>query len=263
MKKYKSIKPSLAEVNSWSLNEVLIPRNMVAMSALVSSEALDNYRKKHATDEGLSPSYTALILKAVYGVLKKYPEANRAIIGPPFFKKIIHFNSYDINVAVEKDLPNIPGQAYAPTIRNVDTKSVLEITKELKFYAQCTEANDRHYSLFMRILRYTPWPFAKWIISLPYWIPSLWQQHKGGACWVNSPSKTGPDLAITAWPWPITFSFGVIKKRALVIDDEVKAVNTIPLIISFDRRLMGGGPAGRIFSEFKRIVEEADPSIYN
>ena len=75
---------------------------------------------------------------------------------------------------------------------------------------------------------------------------------------MNAPSKSGADLVFTVWPWPTTFSFGVVKTRPFVVDDKVVAAPTIPLVIVFDRRLIGGGPAGRVFAEFKRIVEEAE-----
>ena len=57
---------------------------------------------------------------------------------------------------------------------------------------------------------------------------------------VNSPSKAGADWLQTVWPWPMTFSFGVVKKRPLVVANKVEAQETMPLILDFDRRIMGG-----------------------
>ncbi len=249
--------PSLAETNSWSMNSVMEPKHIVTMSSLACARKLEQLREGYRFRGEEAPSYTALIIKAVSSVIQKHPEINRAIIGPPFLKRVVSFHSSDINVAVEKNLPNIPGHAYAPTIRDVAHKDLSEITEELKFYARCNEKTDRHFALFMRILRYLPWPIATGLLNLPYWFPSLWAKHRGGGCWVNSPSKSGADLVFTVWPWPTTFSFGVVKTRPFVVDDKVVAAPTIPLVIVFDRRLIGGGPAGRIFAEFKRIVEEA------
>ncbi|MBL7689603.1 MAG: 2-oxo acid dehydrogenase subunit E2 [Bdellovibrionaceae bacterium] len=231
---------------------------MVTMSSLVSARRLEQVRQHYQSHAKEPPSYTALILKAVAAVIRQHPELNRAIIGPPFFRRIVKFDRCDLNVAVEKSLPNIPGHAYAPTIRNVDKKTLAEITTELKYYAQCTEENDRHFALYMRILRYVPWPFAAAILNLPSWIPSLWARHRGGGCWVNAPSKSGADLVFTIWPWPVTFSFGVVKTRPFAVGDDVVAEPTIPLLMVFDRRLMGGGHAGRIFADFRRLIEEAD-----
>lgn len=258
MENHKTIIPSLADTNSWSMAHILEPKFMVNMTVLASAAKLESLRELQRSKGLPVPSYTALIMKAVVGALKKHPEANRAILGMPFFRRIVQFNNYDINVAVEKNLKNIPGQAYAPTVRNVDKKSIIQITEELKFYAHSDEKNDKHLSLFLRILKYIPWPFANAILNMPYRFPHLWIRHKGCACWVNAPSKSGADLVFTYWPWPITFSFGIVKKRPFIVEDKVVSETTIPLLMVFDRRLMGGGPAGRFFAEFKRIIEEAD-----
>lgn len=253
----------MAEINSWAMANILMPQYMVNMTSLASAEKLEALRELYRSKNLPAPSYTALIMKAVAGVLKRHPEANRAILGFPFFRRIIQFNNFDINVAVEKNLENIPGQAYAPTIRNVDKKNVTQLTEELKFYAQSDVKTDKHLALFIRILKYIPWPFANFILNFPYLFPHLWERHRGCACWVNSPSKSGADLVFTYWPWPITISFGVVKKRPMVVNNQVVAEVSIPLLMVFDRRLMGGGPAGRIFAEFKRIIEEADPEVFD
>lgn len=262
MNNFKVIKPSMAEINSWSMNSMLNPSNMVNVTVLASAAKLEALREEYRSKNLLVPSYTALIMKAVSGVLKKHPEMNRAVIGFPFFKKIVQFGSFDINVAVEKKLENIPGQAYAPTIREVDKKSLIQITEELKFYANCDEKSDKHFALFLKILKYVPWPLAYFILNFPSQIPNMWARHRGCACWVNSPSKSGADLVFTYWPWPITFSFGVVKKRPFVVADQVVSEDTIPLLMVFDRRIMGGGPAGRIFADFKKIIEEGDPEVF-
>lgn len=263
MNNFTLISPNLSETNSWSMNDIMEPKYMVTMSSLASAKKLELIRNEYKSKGKEPPSYTALILKAVSEVIKKYPEVNRTIIGPPFFRKIVKFEHFDINVAIEKSLPNLPGQAYTTPIRNIDQKNALNITEELKFLAQCNEENNEQYALFMKILKYIPWPFAKWLINFPYWSPKMWLKYRGGACWVNAPSKSGADLVFTVWPWPVTFSFGIVKERPVVINSQVMAETTIPLLMVFDRRLMGGGPAGRIFAEFKKIIEDADPKIFS
>lgn len=262
MKQSISILPTLSNINAWSMNDIMDPNHMVTMTCLASAKKIDEIRKSYKENGKVSPSYTALIIKATYLLIKRHPKINRAIIGPPFFRRIIQFNNFDINVAVEKDLPNIIGQAYAPTIKNVDKKNVVEITNDLQFFAKCTEENDNNFKLFMNILKFVPYPFAKWLLNLPFWFPFFWIKHKGCACWVNSPAKSGADLIFTVWPWPITFSFGSVKERPWVIDGQLVVESTIPLTMVFDRRLLGGGPAGRFFSEFKKIIEDADCELF-
>lgn len=259
---YKVTSPLNANLNAWGLADVMIPAHMVMLTSLSSVKKIENFRQERKKAGKCVPSYTAIILKAVALIIEKYPEINRAIIGPPFFKRIVQFYNYDINIAVEKNIPNTPGQAYSPTIKNVNKKNIDELTKELRFYSSCEEKDDKNLKLFLSLLKYCPYPLGKWILNLPMYFPSLWLKYKGCACWVNSPTKSGIDQVITTWPWPVTFSFGVVKKRPIVVNDSLIIEETMPLIMAFDRRLMGGGPAGRIFVEFKHLLEEADPMIF-
>ena len=144
---------------------------------------------------------------------------------------------------------------YAEPIRDTLTKSLDDITRELHDLGGCDETNNAGYRLYRQILRLVPWPFSVWVINMPHWVPSLWVKHRGCACWVNAPSKAGADMVFTSWPWPITFSFGVVKKRPVAVGDEVKAQLTMPIMMVFDRRVMGGGPAGRVMADFKRCLE--------
>lgn len=245
------------------MNDIMVPQNMVTMVSEIDAAGLHRLREK-ARAAGLPPpSYTAIIIKAVSRVLEKNPQANRAILGPPFFRSLYQFDGTNINVAVEKDLPHLPGMAYAPTIHNVTTKSLREITSELQTLARSTEDNDPGFRDFMRILRRVPSPISNWLINIPYWFPSFWSKYRGCAAWVNAPSKAGADLVMTTWPWPLTFSFGIVKLRPFLVEvtgetPRLEAGLTIPLVLSFDRRIMGGGPASRLFAEFQNILMRAD-----
>ena len=252
----KIVPVTRAEKTSWGMNEVLKPAYMVTMVAQVDATEMEQLRKHSKQNGHLPPSFTSLVVKAASTTMMKNPQANRAILGFPFFRKLYQFQNANISVAVEKNLPSMPGQAYAAPIYNTYYKSLDEITVELKELAVCDESNDNEFKTFMRILKYVPRPFSLWLINAPYWFPSLWAKHRGSACWVNAPSKAGAELVFTTWPWPITFSFGVVKKRPVVIADQVQVRLTMPVVMVFDRRIMGGGPAGRIFAEFCEILEK-------
>jgi len=255
MNKYSRIKVSQAEVTSWAMNEKLIPAYMVTMIGEIDATCLEKLRGA-AKHEGRSPpSFTALVLKAAALTMKKNPEANRAILGPPFFRRLHQFHNTDISIAIEKNLPYLPGQAHAEPIERAHEKTLEQITSELRDLAQCDESNNPRFRMFMKILKFVPYPVNLWMINSVYWDPSLWVQHRGCAAWVNAPSKSGASLVFATWPWPITFSFGVVKMRPFVVDDKVEARPVMPLVMVFDRRIMGGGPAGRIFSDFMDILK--------
>ena len=242
------------------MNDAMTPANMVTLVAEADATAMGRLRAR-ARAAGAVPSYTALVIRAAALTLQRNPEANRAILGPPLWRRLYQFHNIDISVAIEKALPGLPGQAFAAPVRDTLSKSAVQIGAELQALARCDETTDARYALWMKVLRRVPRPISLWLINLPYWSPKLWVHHRGCAAWVNAPSKSGADLVMTIWPWPISFSFGVVKKRPVVIDDQVQVRSTMPLVMVFDRRIMGGGPAGRIFAQFKQILEQADSEL--
>lgn len=259
MKLMEKLNVTRAERTAWAMNDVMDPVYMVTMMSELDATPIENLRTTaRQRGGGHAPSYTAIIMKTVAMVMTKNPDANRAILGLPFFKKLFQFKNVDISVAVEKNLPYLPGLAYAPTIKNTLQKSLSEISNELQLLSKCDEANHAGYSQYMGILRRVPRPLSNILINLPYYLPFLWVKYRGCAAWVNAPSKAGADLVVTTWPWPLTFSFGIVKKRPLVVNDQIEARLTIPLVMVFDRRIMGGGPASRIFAQFQEMLSQAD-----
>ena len=251
-----------AEANAWAMNGELRPAHMVTLVAEADATAMESLRERARTRGAVAPSYTALVVKAAALTMRRNPQANRAIIGPPLFRRLWQFRRCDICVAVEKGLPSLPGQPYVSPIRDPDTKSPEAITGELHELAACDEATHPGYRLYMRILRHVPRPISTFLVRLPTLVPRLWVEHRGCAAWVNAPSKAGADLVMTTWPWPISFSFGVVRKRPVVVDDDrVEARLTMPLVMIFDRRIMGGGPGSRLLAQFRQILEHADVEL--
>jgi len=240
------------------LNRMLNPANMVTMVSEIDASAVVRLREDSRAATGRVPSYTAIVMRAAARMLKAHPEANRAIIGFPGFRKLVQFHTTDIGVAVEKSLPLLPGAAFAVPVGNTAEKSLLELTDELQALAHCTEEDNPAFRLYQRILKYVPPFLSYWLINMPAWIPALWVKHRGSAAWVNAPSRAGADTVTTTWPWPITFSFGIVKPRPFVVDGRLEVRSTMPVVMVFDRRIMGGGPASRLFAEFQRCLVEAN-----
>lgn len=238
------------------MNDVMRPAYMVTMITDLDATQIAAIRDRYKQAGLNAPSYTAIVIKTAALMMRRNPQANRAILGLPLFKKLYEFENIDISVAVEKSLPFLPGQALAETITSTLDKSLFTISEELKkFVSDTTDTNER-WRTFSQILRFVPRPVSNLLINLPYQFPSLWVKHRGCACWVNAPAKAGADLVFTTWPWPITFSFGKVKMRPVVVGDEVVARLTMPLVMVFDRRIMGGGPASRIFAQAVEVLQE-------
>lgn len=259
MNAHETLKVSNAERSFWAMNEGAVePAHMVTMASEIDASAVRRLRENFRTAGPRVPSYTAIAIRAAARVLAEHPEANRGIMGLPGFRRLVQFHSDDIAVAAEKDLPLAPGTPLAMPIRGCTSKPLLEITDELHALVTCDEHNNAQYARYIWILKHVPAPLSAWLIKVPQWFPSQWTRYRGAAAYVNAPTRAGVDLVVSVWPWPITFSFGVVKERPIVIDGHIEARYTMPLSMSFDRRIMGGGPASRVFATYQRLLHDAD-----
>lgn len=260
--KYKILKTDRITKAFWTLNKELKPETRVAFERMIDATELDLLRNKQEEETSIKPSYTSLIVKAASIALKEFPYANRALIGVPFFLKLVQFTSMDITVAVERSVPGAEEHiVLADTIYDVEQKTLAEITKELKILTNADFDNNPRWKLFHSILTKLPVFVSKWIIRMPGFFPSLWIKHRGNACMVNSPAKYGIDLIVVDQIWPLTISFGWAKERPIALDGELKVRKTMPLIIFFDRRVMVGAPAARFFNRLAEILEKATTEI--
>lgn len=236
----------------WSLNDEMRPECKVTFVKEIDATAMDQKRLKAQATNGHRPSYTALIVEAAAKILKKYPITNRGLTGPFFFKRLVQFNSIDIAVAVEKDMPDSEAVVLTHILRSCDEMTPQKISEELSI-ALTTETE--RWQLFSKVLNRIPPFLCKWILRLAAYLPSQWVEHRGGACFVNSPAKYGIDLVIADMLWPLTFSFGEVKERPIVLNGRLEVRRTVALTMIFDRRIMQGAVAARIFNDYCESLE--------
>lgn len=223
----------------------------VAMLSEVDMSNSIALREKIGNDTGQRPSYTALVAAAIAKAVKTHQYANRIPLEYPFFKRIVQLDDINITIAVERDTPGLEQATYAGTISNIDQLSISEISAELKKISSTEGVHGDRWNLFRRLVTRTPPPLARFILRFPRLWPSLWMEHRGGAIMISSPAKYGVDMLVGNWPWPIGFSFGLVKERPIAIAGKVEVRPTMMLTMSFDRRLMAGAPAARFFNAVK------------
>ncbi|KAF0221868.1 MAG: dehydrogenase catalytic domain-containing [Geobacteraceae bacterium] len=245
----------------WTLNDEMRPVYNVTFVREIDATSMGNLRTTVQKTTGIKPSYTTLVVKAAAIALKEFPTANRAILGLSFFKRLVQFNSIDITVAVERNVPGAEAVVLADTIYNIPTKSLEDITKELHELTEADFDSNPRWRLFYSLLSRLPVFITKWLIRLPRYFPGMWTKHRGCACFVNSPAKYGIDFIVADMLWPLTVSFGWIKERPLVVNGELTVRKTMPLIIIFDRRIMAGAPAARFFNRLAEILENAEKEL--
>lgn len=232
--------------------------NKVAMIAEIDMTNAINFREKYYQLNQTKPSYTALIAKSIAMALEEHPHANRLITGLPFFKTIHQFSNTHIAVAVERDLKADGKQVYVAVMRDVGDKNLKEIHNDLYNKAHQSPEEDTDFQEFLSIIKRFPTFLAYAILSIPKLHKNLWQKFRGGSVLISSPCKYGVDTLVGHWNWPLGVSFGLIKKRPIVIDDQIEARFTMNLTFSFDRSLMLGAPAAQFLNCIANHLRNAD-----
>lgn len=229
----------------------------VAMLSEIDMTSAETVRTSVAVSAGVKPSYTAFVAKAVSLTLREQPHANRVPVEWPFWRRVVQLHRVDMTVAVERDQPGIEQAVFAGTIRNTDKLDLPALTQELQSLAQATEETSERWQTMKWIVERLPAPLAIFILSMPGRSAALWVKHRGGAVMISSPAKYGVDVMVGAWPWPLGFSFGLVKDRPIAIEGRVVVRPTMTLTMSFDRRLMAGAPAARFFRSVCGRLENA------
>lgn len=259
MSQYKILKRNrYFEVLGYLNNENRV-NDKVGMVIDIDLTHLQLVRNKLFIQTGLKPTYTTFLVKAIAQTLIEQKHANRFTLDLPFYKRVVQLEgSADVSVAVEKDRPEIEQAVYVATVRDADKKSLTEIAAELKFFAGASSETDERWKAMQMVVEKIPFLWlSKLLISFPKYFPSLWIKHRGGAAVVSSPSKYGVDTMIGSWPWPLGFSFGLVKDRVIAVNGQAEVRQTMSVSFSFDRRLMGGAPAARFFRAVCDKLENA------
>lgn len=176
--------------------------------------ALLELRKKYAPafkENGTRLTLTSFALKAVCGALRAHPIFNASL--DESSNQIVFKDYYHIGIAVDTDAGLL-----VPVIRNVDQKSILDLSKELESLA--AKARDRKVSL-------DDLQGGTFTISN--------QGGIGGAQF--TPIVNKPEVAI------LGLGRGLLKP--VVKDSQIVQRTMLPIAVSYDHRVIDGGTAAR------------------
>ncbi len=228
----------------------------VKFSELVDLTNVEELRRAQRDQGDLVYTYTTYLIRAVADSLVSFEYANRRVFRSPLSflsgPSLQKFESVDIAVAAEWDMKEVPSAAFVDVLRGANQKSSSSITHWLSDLYHHDSIPNLQLTNFKKLIRYLPARLAALLATLPKWVPSLWVKYRGGSVLISSPGKYGVDSIQAVWAWPIGFSFGFVKKRAVVKANELTVVPSFYLTMSFDRRIMAGASAARFF---KHVVD--------
>lgn len=175
------------------------------------------------TDAGEAPLYKLsvndLVIKALAMALKAVPDANVTWTEAGMLKH----KSADVGVAV-----SIPGGLITPVVRNADTKTLSQISNEMKDLA----ARARKRKL-------KP------------------EEYQGGSSAVSNLGMFGVKdfAAVINPPHATILAVGAGEERAIVEKGEIRVATMMTVTLSTDHRAVDGALGAELLAAFKRYIE--------
>jgi pyruvate dehydrogenase E2 component (dihydrolipoamide acetyltransferase) len=180
--------------------------------------ALMELRKKHADSykaKGAPLTVTTFALKALVAALKKHPIFNASL--DEATQEIVFKNYFHIGIAVDTEQGLI-----VPVIRDVDQKSLLDLSKELAALAE--RARDRKITA---------------------------DEMKGGSFTISNQGAIGGGhfTPIVNLPEAAILGLGKGALKPVVVNGKIEPRLMLPLTIAYDHRIIDGGTAARFTVE--------------
>ncbi len=238
------------------------------MSELDLTHAEEWIRKNEDKTNGPRITITHLTARAIALAMKKYPDLNGYIR----FRKIYLRESVDIFFQVMTEHESGRMDLTGIQIQEADRKDVFEIAREMeeKVSAVRSKKNtelQKTARLFDKFPGWAVWlllrivPFISYTLNLKF--PGIPRDHFGG-CMISNVGGLGIDAAWAPLvPYsrvPLILILGGIKKRPLVVDDEIKIRKTMRICSTIDHRFCDGA----LLSKMSKIVEKCfrEPDKY-
>lgn len=215
----KDIRKKIAERLSRSYDEALHTALTIEVDASKMVELHEKLLPEIQKSVGARLTYTAFLVKAAASALKEHPTMNSTLDGEEV--KIFEDMNIGIAIAVEDGL-------LVPVIKKADKKTLAEIALEVEKLAEKT----RKAGLTGKEL-------------------------SGGTFTISNLGMYGVDIFIPIINPPECAILGVgkISKKPVVVSDNLKIRDIIPLSLSFDHRIVDGVLAAKFLQTLKKTLE--------
>ncbi len=177
--------------------------------------------KGAAKEKGISLSYLPFIMKALVRVFRDFPTVNANMDEENFTLNV----RGEVNIGIATDTPQ---GLYVPVIKNVESKSILQLAHEVVAITERTRNGTATIDDF-----------------------------RGGTFTITSVGNIGGRFATPIINHPEVAILGVnqIHDRPMVIDGDIVARKMMYLSPSFDHRVLDGAVAARFVAALKDVLE--------
>lgn len=186
--------------------------------------ALRDRTMPYGQEAGVKLTYLPFIVKAVVSALKKNPTLNTWVDDAN--NEMIQKSTYDIGIATATDAGLV-----VPVVRGADRLSIVEIAKEISRMAADA-----------RVGKINPADVG------------------GSTFTVTSLGRLGGLFSTPVVNYPEVAIMGVheMKKRPIIVDDEIRIGHMMVLALSFDHRVIDGHIGAAFAQDVKALLEEPD-----
>ena len=177
--------------------------------------------KGPSAQQGIKLSYLPFIMKALVRVFREFPTVNANMDEDAFALQV----RGEVNIGIATDTPQ---GLYVPVIKNVESKSLLQLAHEVIDITERTRNGTASLDDF-----------------------------RGGTFTITSVGNIGGRFATPIINHPEVAILGVnqIHDRPMVVDGEIVARKMMYLSPSFDHRVIDGAVGARFIAALKEILE--------
>ncbi|MCU0646015.1 MAG: 2-oxo acid dehydrogenase subunit E2, partial [bacterium] len=179
-------------------------------------------QKPMAEQRGVKLTITAFITKAVVSALQAFPDVNTSLDEES--GDIVYKDYYHIGIATDTEQGLM-----VPVVKDADKKSILQIAKDIQNLA----AKARNREIDLEYLR-------------------------GGTFSITNPGGIGGIHATPIIQHPQVAILGVLaaRKKPVVKDDQIVIRTIMPLVVSFDHRLLDGATMARFMNHVIDLLSD-------
>ncbi len=178
--------------------------------------------KAVAEKKGVKLTLLSFICKASASALKEFPEMNCSL--DEVTGELVYKDYYHLGIATDTE-----AGLMVPVVRDVDQKSILQVAYEIQELAK--KARDRSIDI---------------------------EELRGGTFTITNPGGLGGTGATPIILHPQVAILGVLqaRKRPVVREDQIVIRTMMPLVVSFDHRIIDGAIAARFLNHIIQRLED-------
>ena len=188
------------------------------------TELIDVVKKQKplAEKRGIKLTLTAFISKAVVSALQEFPEVNSSLDEES--GDLVYKQYYHLGIATDTE-----NGLMVPVVKDADKKTIIQIAEEIQNLAE--RAKSREIEL---------------------------EELRGGTFSITNIGSIGGIHATPIIQHPQVAILAVMraKKKPVVREDQIEIRSIMPLVISFDHRILDGAVIGRFMNHIIELLED-------